>query len=464
MKYIDKFYSYRWGVFNHFLYVLQNNPNLPNSRGIVTSWDELVNEFDAKALAKQLNEIGARYYVITVMQGTKYMIAPNKAFDEIAGTKPGEACSTRDLVMDISNALDEYGIDLFLYFTGDGPYKNEDVGIKFGFIEPKLPSLSFKEPELWAFSKSNPGKIGRYKGLETEITFPSEWKGSPVTGVASTTSKVPENYLAITSVVLPEGYTSIGDYAFYGCENLEKITLPSTLQTIGKEAFHGCKKLKEIIMPDSLTTIGENAFSYCSALEKVRFSEDITQIPEYAFYCCNQLEEVDLPESVQWIEKGCFESIGLKKLTVRCKHLYANGKCFGSKPEVYVYHKDAVKDVYGIAKRSVQVIGEEKASKEGTSSRKNSGLWEFSSVDSITFQDKIFVLSGFGADEEAKIIEKIQSLGGVVKNSTVVKTDYLIVMEEYNRVTTKYQKAKELQAQGKNLAIISSATFYSLIQ
>ncbi|MBR5187075.1 MAG: leucine-rich repeat protein, partial [Clostridia bacterium] len=339
-------------------------------------------------------------------------------------------------------------------------YKNE----KFGFIEPKLPSLSFKEPELWAFSKSNPGKIGRYKGLETEITFPSEWKGSPVTGVASTTSKVPENYLAITSVVLPEGYTSIGDYAFYGCENLEKITLPSTLQTIGKEAFHGCKKLKEIIMPDSLTTIGENAFSYCSALEKVRFSEDITQIPEYAFYCCNQLEEVDLPESVQWIEKGCFESIGLKKLTVRCKHLYANGKCFGSKPEVYVYHKDAVKDVYGIAKRSVQVIGEEKASKEGTSSRKNSGLWEFSSVDSITFQDKIFVLSGFGADEEAKITEKIQSLGGIVKSSTVVKTDYLIVMEEYNRVTTKYQKAKELQAQGKNLAIISSATFYSLIQ
>ena len=58
MKYIDKFYSYRWGVFNHFLYVLQNNPNLPNSRGRVTSWDELVNEFDAKALARQLNEIG----------------------------------------------------------------------------------------------------------------------------------------------------------------------------------------------------------------------------------------------------------------------------------------------------------------------------------------------------------------------------------------------------------------------
>ena len=173
---------------------------------------------------------------------------------------------------------------------------------------------------------------------------------------------------------------------------------------------------------------------------------------------------MDLPESVQWIEKGCFESIGLKKLTVRCKHLYANGKCFDSKPAVYVYHKDAVKDVYGIAKRSVQVIGEEKAPKEEIPLRKNSGLWEFSSVDAIVFQDKIFVLSGFGADEEAKITEKIQSLGGIVKSSTVVKTDYLIVMEEYSRVTTKYQKAKELQKQGKNLAIISSSAFYAFIK
>ena len=217
-------------------------------------------------------------------------------------------------------------------------------------------------------------------------------------------------------------------------------------------------------MPDSLTAIGENAFSYCSSLEKVRFSEHITEIPAYAFYCCNRLAEVDLPESVQWIEKGCFESIGLKKLTVRCKHLYANGKCFDSKPAVYVYHKDAVKDVYGIAKRSVQVIGEEKAPKEEIPLRKNSGLWEFSSVDAIVFQDKIFVLSGFGADEEAKITEKIQSLGGIVKSSTVVKTDYLIVMEEYSRVTTKYQKAKELQKQGKNLAIISSSAFYAFIK
>lgn len=150
MKYIDKFYGYRWGVFNHFLYTIQNNPALPNSRGERTSWDELVNEFDAEALACRLNEIGAKYYVITVMQGTKYMIAPNDTFDKIAGTKPGEACSTRDLIMDILKALEKYEIDLFLYFTGDGPYKNEEVGIKFGFVEPREVGVTMDFVVRWA--------------------------------------------------------------------------------------------------------------------------------------------------------------------------------------------------------------------------------------------------------------------------------------------------------------------------
>lgn len=150
MRYIDRFYEHRWGVFNHFLYVLQNNPSLPNSNGKSTSWDELVNEFDTDKLARQLSEIGAKYYVITVMQGTKYMIAPNAAFDKIAGTRPGEACSTRDLMLDIYNSLYRYDIDLFLYFTGDGPYKNEEVGSKFGFIEPRSDGVTMDFVKKWA--------------------------------------------------------------------------------------------------------------------------------------------------------------------------------------------------------------------------------------------------------------------------------------------------------------------------
>ena len=76
-------------------------------------------------MPRNLHEMGAGYYVITTMQGRKFMIAPNKTFDRIAGTKTGEACAARDLVQDLYQALSRYGIDLYLYFTGDGPYKDE---------------------------------------------------------------------------------------------------------------------------------------------------------------------------------------------------------------------------------------------------------------------------------------------------------------------------------------------------
>ncbi len=146
----DRFYSRKWGVFNHFVYGLQNNPNVKHSYGKETSWEELINEFDTESLAKTLYEIGAGYLVFTVNQATKYMIAPNETFDKIAGTKPGEACSTRDLVEDLYKSLSKYDIDLFLYFDGDGPWQNIEEGKRFGFIEPRFAGVTRPFVEKWA--------------------------------------------------------------------------------------------------------------------------------------------------------------------------------------------------------------------------------------------------------------------------------------------------------------------------
>ena len=113
----DRFYSRKWGVLTHCLYNIQNNPKLPHSYGKHTSWDEVIDGFDTEELAKTLHEVSAGYVIFTVMQGKRYMIAPNSAFDKIAETKPGEACSSRDLIEDLYQSLSKYDIDLFLYFT-----------------------------------------------------------------------------------------------------------------------------------------------------------------------------------------------------------------------------------------------------------------------------------------------------------------------------------------------------------
>ena len=150
MTAIDRFYNRKWGVFNHYLYALQNNPKNKHIYGKETSWDEMINEFDTETLAKTLHEMGAGYYCITIMQGRKYMIAPNATFDRIAGTLPGEACSTRDLIEDLYTSLSKYDIDLFLYFTGDGPYINHPEGDRFGFVEPRSDGVTMEFVERWA--------------------------------------------------------------------------------------------------------------------------------------------------------------------------------------------------------------------------------------------------------------------------------------------------------------------------
>ena len=147
----DKLFKKRWGVFTHYLAGIQNNPGNPLSLGAGgSSWNDCVRAFDVTKLAESLSRSGAGYYFITVMQGGETMIAPNAAFDEIAGTKPGEACAERDLIAEIYEALAPLGIDLYLYFTGDGPYANREIGKRFGFTEPRSDGVTMGFVTNWA--------------------------------------------------------------------------------------------------------------------------------------------------------------------------------------------------------------------------------------------------------------------------------------------------------------------------
>lgn len=131
----DAFYAKRFGVFVHYLSGLQNAEASINSLGKETSWDECVNDFDVELFADQIAQTGAGYVFFTVMQQTQYMPAPNATYDRLTGYKPGEACSKRDLIMEIADALESRGIDLYLYWTGDGPLRDPKAfqGLKGAF-------------------------------------------------------------------------------------------------------------------------------------------------------------------------------------------------------------------------------------------------------------------------------------------------------------------------------------------
>ena len=88
---------------------------------------------------------------------------------------------------------------------------------------------------------------------------------------------------------IPEGVTSIGEEAFYGCSSLTSVFLPSTLSSIGYDAFDRCSSLTSITIPEGVTSIGIYAFNVCSSLTSVSLPSTLTSIGRDAFSGCYAL-------------------------------------------------------------------------------------------------------------------------------------------------------------------------------
>ena len=103
----------------------------------------------------------------------------------------------------------------------------------------------------------------------------------------TTLVKAPSN---VTEIVLSPEVTTIPDYAFYNCDNLQSITMPN-VTSIGNYAFYKCDNLKTVsfLVADEITNIGNYAFHECLRLESVEHSYGIS-VGECAFYNCGLLK------------------------------------------------------------------------------------------------------------------------------------------------------------------------------
>lgn len=76
----NSFKDCRWGIFGRYLWDVQNakNPEMdfPNRMGKTTDWDTCVREFDTEKFAQKIKETNAPYVFFTMMQRTRYLIAP----------------------------------------------------------------------------------------------------------------------------------------------------------------------------------------------------------------------------------------------------------------------------------------------------------------------------------------------------------------------------------------------------
>ena len=82
----------------------------------------------------------------------------------------------------------------------------------------------------------------------------------------------------IESVIIGDAVTGIGNYSFYGFDNLTSITFGNGITTIGESAFQFCPGIAgELVIPDGITSIESKAFADC-AITSVKFGSGIKTV------------------------------------------------------------------------------------------------------------------------------------------------------------------------------------------
>ena len=121
----------------------------------------------------------------------------------------------------------------------------------------------------------------------------------------------------IKTLVIKDGVTSIGKYAFFWCSGLTSITIPNSVTSIGEHAFANCSGLTSITIPNSVTSIGNGAFSGCSGLTSITIPNSVTSIGNGAFLGCSGLTSITIPNSVKSIGNQTFWLCsGLTSITI----------------------------------------------------------------------------------------------------------------------------------------------------
>lgn len=212
------------------------------------------------------------------------------------------------------------------------------VGLENIVIKDKLNYIDYG-----TFDKCNSLTDVYYEGNIYDwcnINF-DDWDSNPT----SVASNLYINGELLENLVIPEGITKIGNYAFVMYQRLKSVTIPESLNNIAMDAFYECEGIEDVyyngdligwcnmsyenvdanpmyyaknlyingqllqgdlIIPDGITNIPKAAFANCSGLRNIIISESVTSIESYAFSECNSVVKITIPATVQKMQRYSF--------------------------------------------------------------------------------------------------------------------------------------------------------------
>lgn len=195
--------------------------------------------------------------------------------------------------------------------------------------------LSDNTVEITAYYGESPSNDSEEWADSNGLDIPEEIDGKPVTSIGLCAFKDKLKYSeeyndgSGISICMPETVTSIGDYAFYGCDAITYFGFPYETDHIGKGAFYGCSHLSpslsslenlteisdyaffgcynfigeddcSLYLPYKLKKIGKCAFKNCLGLKEVNMYDSVEEIGEEAFFYCG-IRKIEIPASVKTI-------------------------------------------------------------------------------------------------------------------------------------------------------------------
>ena len=126
------------------------------------------------------------------------------------------------------------------------------------------------------------------------IRYPRNKAGAPYTVPPSV--KVLGRYSLsvsnkLTSLILPDGLTTVEDFALYACQKLKTVYIPSSLTSIGSH-FLGASEVEDVKIPEGVTELGGQFLDGCSALKTLELPSTFTS--HYGAFCtgCTALQSV----------------------------------------------------------------------------------------------------------------------------------------------------------------------------
>ena len=275
-------------------------------------FDETIDDFSLASIALSLKAISMKSTFLDIYGASDRLLFSEKDYRTPSNSKVISAlqglmcdkdfCTLYSLFM-LALARKELSTCSFRLFIGEKPIllqTIEDISTKA--TEEELKEAFVDE---WGVKYSKDGRklLKAPQGLNgtysirkgTKIVCDEAFRWSKFIGCRS-----------LTSLVIPDSVTNIGDYAFWGCSDLADIVIPDGVTSIGDYAFEGCESLRSVVIPDGVTSIGDYVFSGCRSLTDIVIPNSVTSIRDGAFFGCSDLADIVIPDGITSIGDRAF--------------------------------------------------------------------------------------------------------------------------------------------------------------